>query len=78
MHYFIFCCVYKFDPYFSGTKIRWILDNIEVAKEDGSYEESVMITDEKTIAIIRKAFKKIKWQPNAEPKMARNEDVKAT
>lgn len=52
--------------------------DIEVAKADGSYEEAVTIADEKTIAMIRKAFKQMKWQPNAEPKMARNEDVKAT
>lgn len=52
--------------------------DVEVVKEDGSYEESVMITDKKTVDIIRKAFKQIKWNPNAEPKMARNEDVKAT
>lgn len=52
--------------------------DIEVVKADGNYEESLMITDEKTVDTIRKAFKQIKWEPNVEPKMARNEDVKAT
>ena len=23
----------KFDPYFSGTKLRWILDNVDGARE---------------------------------------------
>jgi hypothetical protein len=52
--------------------------DVEVAKADESYEEAVMITDEKTIGLLRKTIKQIKWEPNAEPKMARKEDVKAT
>ena len=52
--------------------------DVEVGKGDESYEEAVMITDEETIDVLRKIFKEIQWEPNAEPKMARMEDVKAT
>lgn len=52
--------------------------DVEVVKADESYEEVVMITDEETIDILRRAFKQIKWEPNAEPKIARKEDVKIT
>jgi hypothetical protein len=52
--------------------------DIEVVKTDESYEEAVMITDKETIEVLRKTFKKIRWEPNVEPKMARKEDVKAT
>jgi hypothetical protein len=52
--------------------------DVEVVKADESYEEAFMITDEKTIGGLRKTFQQIKWEPNAEPKMARIEDVKAT
>ena len=52
--------------------------DVEVVKADESYEEAVMITDEETIDVLRKIFKEIQWEPNAEPKMARMEDVKAT
>ena len=37
-----------------------------------------MITDKETIDVLRNSFKQVKWEPNAEPKMARKEDVKAT
>lgn len=52
--------------------------DVEAVKADESYEEAVMITDEETIDVVRKIFKQIQWEPNAEPKMARMEDVKAT
>jgi hypothetical protein len=52
--------------------------DVEVVKIDESYEEAVMITDEETINVLRKMFKQIKWEPNAEPKLAGKEDVKAT
>jgi hypothetical protein len=52
--------------------------DVEVVKDDESYEESVMITDEETVDTLRKAFKSIKWEPNVEAKMSRREDVKAT
>ena len=52
--------------------------DVEVVKADESYEEALMITDEETVDVLRKAFKQVKWEPNAEPKMARKEDVKAT
>ncbi|WP_342430332.1 hypothetical protein [Neobacillus sp. FSL H8-0543] len=52
--------------------------DVEVVKSDETYEESLMITDEKTIDLLRKTFKQISWKTNVEPKMARKEDVKAT
>ncbi|WHX98721.1 hypothetical protein [Neobacillus sp. DY30] len=52
--------------------------DVEVVKEDDTYEEAFMITDEETVDVLRKAFKQVNWEPNAEPKMARKEDVKAT
>jgi hypothetical protein len=52
--------------------------DVEVVKADETYEEAVMITDEKTIDVLRKTFKQLNWEANAEPKMARKEDVKAT
>jgi hypothetical protein len=52
--------------------------DVEVVKADESYEEAFMITDKETIDVLRNSIKKVKWEPNAEPKMARKEDVKAT
>ncbi|SDN46971.1 hypothetical protein [Bacillus sp. OK048] len=52
--------------------------DVEVVKADESYEEAFMITDVETVKVLRKVFKQVKWEPNAEPKMARKEDVKAT
>jgi hypothetical protein len=52
--------------------------DVQVVTADEGYEEAVMITHEETIEVLRKTFKNIKWEPNAEPKMARKEDVKAT
>lgn len=51
--------------------------DVEVVKADETYEEAFMITAEETVDVLRKAFKQVKWEPNAEPKMARKEDVKA-
>ncbi|TDV97896.1 hypothetical protein B0G66_1341 [Bacillus badius] len=36
------------------------------------------ITDKKTVDNLKKVFKKVKWEPNIEPKIVRKEDVKAT
>jgi hypothetical protein len=52
--------------------------DVEVVKSDGSYDESLMITDEENIDVLRKALKNIDWEPIQEPKLARTEDVKAT
>ena len=52
--------------------------DVEVVKADESYEEAFIITDGETVDVLRKVFKQVKWEPNAEPKMARKEDVKAT
>lgn len=52
--------------------------DVEVVKVDENYEETRSITDEETLEIVRKNFMQIKWEPNAEPKMARKEDVMAT
>lgn len=52
--------------------------DIEIVKTDGNYEESFMITDEKTVDALREIFKQIEWNPNEEAKMARKEDIKAT
>ena len=52
--------------------------DVEVIKDDGNDEESVMITDEETIDLLRKTFNQIKWEPNVQPSMDRKEDVKAT
>jgi hypothetical protein len=52
--------------------------DVEVVKADESYEEAFMITDKETIDVVRNSIKQVKWEPNAEPKMARKEDVKAT
>ena len=73
---FLVGCINKVPNKFDLKQLTRV--DIEVVKEDGSYEESIMITDENTMDTIRKAFKQIKWNPNAEPKMVRQEDVKAT
>ncbi|MEC1525966.1 hypothetical protein P9D43_28615 [Neobacillus niacini] len=52
--------------------------DVEVVNTDESYEEAFMITDEETVDVLRTVFKQVKWEPNAEPKMARKEDVKST
>lgn len=73
---FLVGCINKVPNKFDLKQLTRV--DIEVVKADGSYEDSVMITDEKMVDTIRKAFKQIKWEPNVEPKMARKEDVKAT
>ena len=72
---FLVGCINKVPNKFDLKQLTRV--DIEVVKEDGSYEESIMITDERTMDTIRKAFKQINWNPNAEPKMVRQEDVKA-
>ncbi|WP_245671359.1 hypothetical protein [Pseudobacillus wudalianchiensis] len=52
--------------------------DVQVVKTDESYGETVMITDKETVDNLKKLFKKVKWEPNIEPKMAKKEDVKAT
>lgn len=73
---FLVGCVNKVPNKFDLKQLTRV--DIEVVKADGSYEESVMITDEETGDAIRKVIKQIKWEPNVEPKMARKEDVKVT
>ncbi|MFS0639192.1 hypothetical protein AB1K84_25295 [Mesobacillus foraminis] len=73
---FLVGCINKASNEFDLSKLSRV--DIEVVQEDGSYGESEMITDEATVDALRKAFKPIKWEPNAEPKMARKEDIKAT
>ncbi|MEK5332839.1 MULTISPECIES: hypothetical protein [unclassified Lysinibacillus] len=69
-------CINKVPNKFDLKQLTRI--DIEEVKADGSYGESVMITEEKTMETIRKIFKQIKWEPNVEFKMAREKDVKAT
>ncbi len=52
--------------------------DVQVVKTDESYGETVTITDKKTVDNLKKVFKKVKWEPNIEPKIVRKEDVKAT
>lgn len=73
---FLIGCTNKAPKDFNLNQLTRV--DVEVVKADESYEESVMITDEETIDVLRKSFKKVKWEPNVEPKMARKEDVKAT
>ena len=73
---FLIGCTNKAPKDFNLNQLTRV--DVEVVKADESYEESVMITDEETIDVFRKSFKKIKWEPNVEPKMARKEDVKVT
>ncbi|MFC2950017.1 hypothetical protein [Virgibacillus sediminis] len=57
-----------------------VLTRVDVQKVDkeGNYEEVVMITDKKSIELLKKAFEDIKWSPNTKVNMARKADVKAT
>ncbi|MGE7840398.1 hypothetical protein ACQKNX_06360 [Lysinibacillus sp. NPDC093712] len=73
---FLIGCINKVPNKFDVKQLTRI--DIEEVNADGSYGEPVMITDEKTMEIIRKIFKQIKWKPNVESKMAREKDVKAT
>lgn len=73
---FIVGCTNKASEEFNLDQLTRV--DVEVIKEDDSYEESVMITDEYTVDALRKAFKQINWDPNVEPKMVRKEDAKAT
>jgi hypothetical protein len=73
---FLIGCTNKTPKEFNLNQLTRV--DVEVVKGDKSYDESVMITDEETIDVLRKTFKQIKWEPNVEPKMARKEDVKAT
>lgn len=73
---FLIGCTTKIPKEFNLSQLTRV--DVEVVKADEGYEEAVMITDEKTIDVLRKTFKQIKWEPNAEPKMARKEDVRTT
>jgi hypothetical protein len=55
------------------------LTRVDVQKVDteGKYEEVVIITDNESIELLKKAIKQIKWD-NREVNMARKGDVKAT
>jgi len=50
------------------------LTRIDVVEKN----EVMIISDEKTLSIIREVFKEIKWNPNKEAKMTRKEDIKIT
>lgn len=73
---FLIGCMNKAPKEFHLNQLTRV--DVEVVKADENYEEAVMITDEETIERLRKIFKQVEWEPNAEPKMARMEDVKAT
>jgi hypothetical protein len=72
---FLIGCTTKVPSEFNLNQLTRI--DVEVVKADESYDEAVMITDKETIGMLRKTFRQIKWEPNAEPKMARKEDVQA-
>ncbi|MBT2759290.1 hypothetical protein J7E71_25825 [Mesobacillus foraminis] len=71
---FLAGCINKASNEFDLNQLSRV--DIEVVQEDGSYGEAEMITDEETVDALGKAFKQIKWEPNAEPKMARKEDIR--
>ncbi|MGN7398210.1 hypothetical protein ACTHO0_00030 [Cytobacillus praedii] len=73
---FLIGCMNKSPKEFHFNQLTRV--DVEVVNADENYEEAVMITDEETIERLRKIFKQVEWEPNAEPKMARMEDVKAT
>ncbi|OZM56859.1 hypothetical protein CIB95_08795 [Lottiidibacillus patelloidae] len=60
-----------------GEKMQLFKMEVQLAKEDGEYEEVVIIDDEDSLELLRDAFEKVVWHLNVEPEMARNEDVKA-
>lgn len=49
--------------------------DVRSLQPDETYEIA-RITDEETIDVLRNIFKQITWEPNAEAKMARQEDIK--
>ncbi|MGG0848525.1 hypothetical protein [Peribacillus simplex] len=55
------------------------LTRVDVQKIDkeGNYEDVVMITDTKSIVLLREAFEQIKWDDKL-VKMGRKPDIKAT
>ncbi|RKL64877.1 hypothetical protein CR203_23945 [Salipaludibacillus neizhouensis] len=57
-----------------------VLTRVDVQKVDkeGDYEEVVMITDNESIELLKKAFEDIKWSPYTVINMARKANVKAT
>ncbi|MED3550021.1 hypothetical protein [Cytobacillus praedii] len=73
---FLIGCMEKTPKEFHINQLTRV--DVEVVKTDKNYEEAEMITDEGTIERLRKIFKQVEWEPSAEPKMARMEDVKAT
>jgi hypothetical protein len=52
--------------------------DVQKADKEGNYKEFVMITDNESIELLKKAFEDIKWSPNTKVNMARKADVKAT
>jgi hypothetical protein len=52
--------------------------DVQMADKEGNYKEFVMITDNESIELLKKAFEDIKWSPNTKVNMARKADVKAT
>jgi PBP1b-binding outer membrane lipoprotein LpoB len=45
---------------------------------DGNYGATAMITDNKSVGILKLAFEQVKWEPNVIVNMVRKADVKAT
>ncbi|HHW36710.1 MAG TPA: hypothetical protein GXX18_05625 [Bacillales bacterium] len=56
------------------------LTRIDVQKvnKQGDYEDASIITDAKTLNLLRSSFEEVEWQPYIKPKMSRNADVLAT
>ena len=52
--------------------------DLEMVQADGTYQDTGMITDEKTLKKLQKILKQVKWQPDMEAKLTRSEDIKAT
>ncbi|KKI91235.1 hypothetical protein WQ54_16065 [Bacillus sp. SA1-12] len=52
------------------------LTRVDVQK--GIYEDILIITDDETIHLLKRCFRKVKWEPDTSAKMSRKEDIVAT
>ncbi|QGQ45796.1 hypothetical protein [Metabacillus sediminilitoris] len=52
--------------------------DVQKGNKQENYEDTLMITDEKTINLLKSSFGEVKWEPNTKPEMSRKEDISAT
>lgn len=77
--YFSFCLYGVIGRLYGRRKRQLTRVDVQKIETEGNYEDVLMITDSKSIELLRQAFEQIKWDNNmVKLEMARKPDIKAT